>query len=55
MDQIEELLELFPLEELFEHLDITPYQVLKILLDGGHVNIPPYLERDDEYRDREEA
>lgn len=47
MTQLEELLELFPdLEELFEQLDITPLEVLEVLLEGGHIAIPDYLERE---------
>lgn len=38
---------MFPdLEELFERLDITPLEVLEVLLEGGHISIPDYLERD---------
>jgi hypothetical protein len=47
LDPLEELLELYPdLEELFEALDITPYEVLQALLTGGHIVLPDYLERD---------
>lgn len=39
------LLELYPdLEELFEVLDITPQRVLEVLLRGGHVDLPPFME-----------
>lgn len=40
------LLGLYELEELFEVLDITPEQVLRILLEGGHVTLPPFLEKE---------
>jgi len=46
MDRIEELLDLYPLEELFEVLDITPYDVVRHLLDAGLVTLPPFLEDD---------
>lgn len=47
MTPLEELLELYPdLEELFEVLDITPLEVLEILLEGGHIEVPDYLERE---------
>ena len=44
LNKIDHLLEIHPdLEELFEVLDITPYVVIKILLEGGHVVMPEYL------------
>lgn len=46
MDKVEELLELHDLEEVFEVLDITPYEVVKHLLRAGLVVLPPYLEDD---------
>lgn len=43
--KIDMLLDLYPdLDELFEVLDITPYRVVEILLKGGHVDLPPYME-----------
>lgn len=46
--EIDILIELYPdLDELFESLDITPFEVLRILLAGGHVSLPPFLEQDD--------
>jgi len=46
MDQIAELIELYPdLDELFDVLDITIEDVLEILLLGGHISIPEFLER----------
>jgi hypothetical protein len=43
-DRIRLMLELFDLEETFERLDITPERVLEILYEGGHIELPPYLE-----------
>jgi hypothetical protein len=45
--RISELLELYPLDELFEVLDITPERVLEILFEGGHVVLPWFLDRED--------
>lgn len=42
---VRDLLELFELDELFDHLDITPEEVLTILIEGGHVKVPEYLVR----------
>jgi hypothetical protein len=44
-EAISSLIDLYPLEELFEVLDITPERVLEILLSGGHVVLPEFLER----------
>lgn len=56
---IEELLDLYSLEDLFEVLEIEPALVLEILLEGGHISLDnvPFLEEDhDEFgRTREEA
>ena len=52
MDKVEELLSLYELEELFEVLDITPYDVVTILLKHGYVTLPPFLE---DYDDEEET
>jgi hypothetical protein len=43
-DPIEDLLELYTLEELFEILDIEPYRVLEILYEGGHIDISNHLD-----------
>lgn len=51
MDEIDELLELYELEEVFEVLDITPREVIEILLAGGHAILPPFLEREDGTRE----
>lgn len=48
MDKVEMLLEVYEdLEELFEVLDITPYEVVNHLIKHGLVALPPFL--DDEY------
>lgn len=44
MDKVEELLSLYELEEMFEVLDITPHEVVTILLKHGYVTLPPFLE-----------
>lgn len=44
-DQIRELLETYDLDDLFDVLDITPERVLEILVEGGHVVLPPWIER----------
>ena len=50
--KIDILLELYPdLDELFESLDITPFEVLRILLIQGHVVLPPFLEDEDNAED----
>ena len=42
----EELLDLYPdIEELLEVLDITPLEVVEILLKHGYVTVPEFLER----------
>jgi hypothetical protein len=41
--QIDMLLDLYPLEELFEVLDIEPSRVLEILIKGGHVILPDFV------------
>lgn len=38
------LLELYPLDELFDILDIEVADVIAILVKGGHVKIPEYVE-----------
>lgn len=41
---LEELLDLYSLEELFEVLEIEPYRVLEILYEGGYISIPDFLD-----------
>ncbi len=38
------MLEQWTLEELFEMMDIEPVEVLRILIEGGHVEPPPFME-----------
>lgn len=45
MSMIDELLELHELEEIFEILDITPYEVISILVKHGYVELPDYVRR----------
>lgn len=45
---IKEMLSLFSLEDLLDQMDITQEQVLYILLSGGHVSPPPFLEKGDD-------
>lgn len=43
--EIKVLLEVYEdLEDLFDALDITINEVLSILLQGGHVELPPFLQ-----------
>ena len=44
IDKVEILLEVLDLDEVFEVLDITPYEVITILLSNGLVTLPPFLE-----------
>lgn len=42
---VREFILLYPdLDELFDVLDIDIEDVIEILLDGGHVQLPPFLE-----------
>ncbi len=50
IDKVEILLDTLDLEEIFEVLEITPYEVLTHLLENGLVSLPPFLE---EYEDDE--
>jgi hypothetical protein len=42
--EIRQLLELYTLDDLLDELEITPEEMLTILLVGGHVVLPPWLE-----------
>lgn len=42
--KITRLLELFSLEEAIMLMDITPEEVVEILVTGGHVELPPFLD-----------
>lgn len=41
--EIGELLELYTLEDALEAMDITVEEVLSILLNNGHCELPPFL------------
>lgn len=47
--QIEYLVANFPMWEILEMLDITPEQCLSIQLNEGHADLPPYLDKEEEY------
>lgn len=38
------LLELYPLDDLFDILDIEVEEVIAILVKGGHVRLPEFIE-----------
>ena len=38
------MLEQWSLDELFEMMDITPERVMEILLEGGHIVLPPFMD-----------
>lgn len=38
------ILGMYTLEEAIEEMDLSPEEVLSILLNGGHCSLPPYLE-----------
>ena len=42
--QIRELQELFSIEDILEMCDITEYDVLEILVMGGHIELPPFIQ-----------
>lgn len=42
--EIKQLLELYTLDDLLDELEITPEEMLTILLVGGHVVLPPWME-----------
>ncbi len=41
--EIRELLELYSLEKALEEMELSPEEVLSILLNGGHCTLPPFL------------
>lgn len=41
-ERIRKLLECYPLEEAFEVLDITPEDVISILIRQGYVELPEW-------------
>lgn len=52
---IEFWLELYPLEEILERADITPEEVLIILVTGGHIEIPDYVRTESGQAEQEEV
>ncbi len=42
--EIRAILDMYSLEEALEEMDLSPEEVLSILLNGGHCLLPPYLE-----------
>ncbi len=46
-ERIEWLLENYDLEEAFEVMDISPYEVIAFLLSTGMAALPPFLEYED--------
>lgn len=53
--EIEELLELYSLEEAFEVLDLDPADTIAFLIASGMCVLPPFLSRKEEdYDNREE-
>lgn len=42
-DKITRLLELFSIEEALMLMEIEPQEVIEILVQGGHVELPPFL------------
>jgi hypothetical protein len=43
-DKIKMLLDIYPLDELFDILDIEIEDVIEILVKGGHVQLPEFIE-----------
>lgn len=41
-DEISQLLDLYELEDIFELLGLTPYEILDILLTNGHASLPEW-------------
>ena len=42
--RIRMLLDLYPLDELFDILDIEVEEVIAILIRGGHAQLPEFIE-----------
>jgi hypothetical protein len=53
-DRIDMLVEQWSLEEIFEMCDITPQQVISILFEGGHIDLPEFI-KDRELYDGQDA
>lgn len=43
-EKIDMLIELHPIDEIFDILDIDLADVIAILVRGGHVKLPDYVE-----------
>lgn len=41
-EEINNLLDMFTLEELFERCDITPEEVIEFLVNNGMIELPDY-------------
>lgn len=41
-NEVEALLKEFDLETILDICDITTFEVLKILVDGGHIELPEW-------------
>ncbi len=54
-EEIEDLLNLYDLEELLERLDITPFEVLQVLHKHGYIDIPNYVRRNEQEDEIEES
>lgn len=50
-DKINQLLELFPIDEILEMCDITEEETLTILVVGGHIKLPPFISHSTEELD----
>ena len=56
LDEIEELLLLHPdLEDLFDVLDVTVYEVIETLIKHGKVELPEYVRRNNTDYETEES
>lgn len=47
--KITEILSLFEISEILEMCDITEEETLEILVKGGHIELPPFIEGPDEH------
>lgn len=47
-DQVQELLELYSLEEALDVIGVTPAEAINILLSNGYAELPPFLQETDE-------
>ena len=42
-DEIEAILKDYDIETILDMCDITSFEVLKILVDGGHIELPNWV------------